>query len=119
MRTHNGLIEAEDIESYLNGERYLPPDGDRTWEGRVVFTIKVTHPDPSAPGDEWAILPAAMGRFTAFRWDTFDSSGRRLSKGAYPVPRGGYPNTMLKVIASQAAFTFAQDGPDPWTGLWE
>lgn len=59
-----------------------------------------------------------MGRFTAFRWETYDTSGSLLSKGKFPLPPGGYPNTMLRQIGWQAPFTFAQDGPDAWTGLW-
>jgi hypothetical protein len=119
VRTRNGLIQAEDIESYLKEEDYLPPGCERTWEGRVVLSIDVTHPNPSAAPEPWCVLPAAMGRFTAFRWETFDRSGQALSEGAYPVPRAGYPNTMLKMIAAQTAFTFAQDGPEAWAGLWE
>jgi hypothetical protein len=119
VRTHSGLIDAEDVESYMKKENYLPPGCDRTWEGQVVLTIDVTHPDPSAPPSPWAVLPAAMGRFTAFRWETFDPQGELLSEGAYPVPPEGYPNTMLKHVAAQAAFTFAEDGPEAWAGLWE
>ena len=119
VRTSNGLIDAEDLDGYLKDENYLPPGCDRTWEGTVVLSIEVTHPDPSAPPSPWAVLPAAMGRFTAFRWQTYNPSGRLLSRGAYPVPSGGYPNTMLKEVARQGAFTLAQDGPDAWSGLWE
>jgi hypothetical protein len=119
VRTRSGLIDAADIDSYMRKENYLPPGCDRTWEGMVVLSIEVTHPDPSAPPSPWAVLPAAMGRFTAFRWATYDPDGALLSQGEYPVPKGGYPNTMLHEIARHAAFTFAQDGPDAWAGLWE
>jgi hypothetical protein len=118
VRTRSGLIQAEDIESYLKEENYLPPGCDRTWEGCVVLSIDVTHPDPSAPPEPWCVLPAAMGRFTAVGWQTFDPDGRLLSEGEFPVPADGYPNTMLKEVAAQAAFTFAQDGPEAWAGLW-
>ena len=118
VRTRNGLIDAEDLDGYMRKENYLPPGCDRTWEGTVVLSIEATHPDPSAPPSPWAVLPAAMGRFTAFRWETYGSDGRLLSKGEFPVPDEGYPNTMLHEIARQAAFTFAQDGPNAWTGLW-
>lgn len=118
VRTRNSLIDAEDLDGYMRKENYLPPGCDRTWEGTVVLSIEVTHPDPSAPPSPWAVLPAAMGRFTAFRWETFDPDGRLLSEGGFPVPDGGYPNTMLHEIARHAAFTFAQDGPHAWTGLW-
>jgi hypothetical protein len=119
VRTRNGIIDAEDLDGYMKEENYLPPGCDRTWEGTVVLEIDVTHPDPSAEPSPWAVLPAAMGRFTAFRWETYDRSGRQLSEGAYPVPKGGYPNTMLHAIAHHAAFMFAQDGPHAWTGLWD
>jgi len=118
VRTRNGLIDAEDLDSYMKKENYLPPGCDRTWEGTVVLEIEVTHPDPSAEPSPWAVLPAAMGRFTAFRWETYDADERLVSRGEFPVPEGGYPNTMLHEIARHAAFTFAQDGPNAWTGLW-
>jgi hypothetical protein len=119
VRTRSGLIDAADLDSYMKKENYLPPGCDRTWEGTVVIFIDVTHPDPSAAPSPWAVLPAAMGRFTAFRWETYDPDGELLSKGEFLVPKGGYPNTMLHEIARHAAFTFAQDGPDAWTGLWD
>jgi len=119
VRTRSGIIDAEDLDGYMKEENYLPPGCDRTWEGTVVLEIDVTHPDPSAEPSPWAVLPAAMGRFTAFRWETYNPDGDLLSKGEFPVPDEGYPNTMLHEIARQAAFTFAQDGPDAWTGLLE
>jgi hypothetical protein len=118
VRTHSGLIQAEDIDSYLREENYLPPGCERSWEGRVVIHIEVTHPDPSTAPEPWAVLPAAMGRFTALRWETFDPSGELLSHGSFPVPSRGHPNTMLKHMAGHMAFTCAQDGPEARAGLW-
>ncbi|MDQ1439267.1 MAG: hypothetical protein QOK43_2896 [Acidimicrobiaceae bacterium] len=119
VRTHNGLIPAGAVRSYMEQENYLPPGRDRTWEGFVVLTIEVAHPDPSAPSGPFAVVPAAMGRFTALGWETYDLSGTLLSKGEYPVPPAGHPNAMLKLMLGQCAFTFAQDGPEAWTGLWD
>lgn len=119
VRTPQGLLPAEARESHLREEHYLPPGCDRTWEGTVVLRIEVTHPDPNASLGPWCVLPAAMGRFTALRWETYDLSGNLLSEGAYPVARGGHPNTMLNHMVGHCAFTFAQDGPEAWTGLWD
>jgi hypothetical protein len=65
------------------------------------------------------VVGVTLGRFTALRRETFDPSGSVLSKGEYPVPPGGYPNTLLKMVRGQMMYTFAQDGPDAWAGLWD
>jgi hypothetical protein len=119
FRTPQGLLPREAMESHLREENYLPPGCDRTWEGLVVLKIEVTHPDPTAKPGPWNVLPAAMGRFTALRWETYDLSGKLLSHGRYPVPSTGYPNTMINHMAGHCAFTHAQDGPDAWSGLWD